>query len=154
MGIVKTNPMKLQGPWNEGYVLDYHTISSVWTGDPYRYDTKRTELGERVYGLKYGGANILITDVVDTVEAFIGTWKPAIDSLVPAPPSKSRAFQPVVEIVREIAARLGLPPCEDAVVKVNETPQMKNIGQWSEREKLLQVAIQEGPETLRVSLFC
>jgi hypothetical protein len=71
MAIVKINPMRLPGPWADGRVLDFHTVSSTWTGDPYHYDTKRTELGDRVYRLKYGGASGLITDVVDTAEMFV-----------------------------------------------------------------------------------
>jgi competence protein ComFC len=144
MAVVKINPKKLTGPWTDGYVLDYHTISSTWTGDPYHYDTKRTELGDRVYGLKYGGANNLIMDVVDTAEMFVKGWKPGVECVVSAPPSRNRNSQPVVEIAKELAARLGLPVCEGALVKAEMTPQMKNIGEWSEREKLLRTAIQAG----------
>lgn len=40
-------------PYVEGYALDYHTVSSTPTGDPcHRFDTKRTELGERLFRLK------------------------------------------------------------------------------------------------------
>ncbi|MGH9740206.1 MAG: hypothetical protein ACRD4Q_16475 [Candidatus Acidiferrales bacterium] len=54
MTAVKTNPMRLaSGPWVDGFVLDYHTISSTPTGDPYyRFDTKRTPLGELLYQTK------------------------------------------------------------------------------------------------------
>jgi predicted amidophosphoribosyltransferase len=122
MAVVKINPMKLPGPWTDGRVLDFHTVSSAWTGDPYHYDTKRTELGDRVYGLKYGGASGLLTDVVDTAEMFAKDWKPKVEYVVPAPPSRSRNSQPVVEIAKELASRLSLPVCEDALVKVETTP--------------------------------
>jgi hypothetical protein len=110
-------------PWVEGYVLDYHAVSSTPTGDPYyRFDTKRTDLGERLYQLKYraGGATAL-TDIVDTAEQFLQGWKPPIDSILPAPPSRNRATQPAVEIARQLAVRLGLAMCENAVVKVSST---------------------------------
>jgi len=57
MAAAKINPMKLAAqPWTEGYVLDYHTVSSTPTGDPYyRFDTKRTEPGELLFRLKYRG---------------------------------------------------------------------------------------------------
>lgn len=145
MAVVKINPMKLSGPWADGRVLDFHTISSTWTGDPYRYDTTRTELGERVYRLKYGGANTAITDIVDTAQTFVNECKPEVECVVASPPSQDLKSQPAVEIARELAARLGIPLVENAVVKAEQTLQMKNIRDWSERAKLLQNAIQAGP---------
>src|SRR5271169_4835676 len=105
MAIVKPNPIKLPAiPWVEGYVLDYHTVSSTPTGDPYyRFDTKRTELGELLFRMKYrGGGDAVLADIVDTASQFIGSWKPPIDCIVPAPPSTARKAQPVVEIARAL----------------------------------------------------
>jgi hypothetical protein len=54
------DPRKIAGPWTEGFTLDWHIESSVPTGGltpgghP-EFNTKRTELGELVYQLKYGG---------------------------------------------------------------------------------------------------
>ncbi len=147
MAVVKISPMKLPAtPWVEGYVLDYHTISSTPTGDPYyRFDTKRTELGELLYRLKYrAGGSGVVTDIVDTVEQFVREWKPPIDCVVSAPPSLPRPTQPVVELARVLAMRLGLPVCENVVIKVKATLQMKNIDDWSERQRVLQEAIQRG----------
>jgi len=147
MAVVSTKPMKLAPPpWVEGYVLDYHTISSTPTGDPYyRFDTKRTDLGERLYRMKYrsGGPEVL-ADIIDTAADFVSSWRPAIDCVVPSPPSQARKTQPAVEIARELAARLGLPIFTEAVVKVKATPQMKNIDDWTERQKVLADAMRLG----------
>lgn len=145
--VVKVSPMKLPPrPWVEGYVLDYHTVSSTPTGDPYyRFDTKRTELGELLFRLKYrAGGSVVVTDIVDTAEQFVGGWKPPIDCVVPAPPSVTRKTQPAVEVARELAARLRLSVFEDAVAKVKTTPQMKNIDDWTERQRVLAEAVQAG----------
>jgi len=152
MAVIKFNPMKLAPtPWVEGYVLDYHTISSTPTGDPYyRFDTKRTELGELLFRLKYraaGSANV--TDIADTAEQFIRGWKPPIECVVPAPPSLTRRTQPAVEVARELAARLQLPLFENAVVKVKTTLQMKNIDDWAERQRVLAEAVQSGKDDLK-----
>ena len=52
-----TNPIKIFGAWHQGYVLDYHTLSSDFIGhDEFgnpMFDTKRTETGELLYQLKY-----------------------------------------------------------------------------------------------------
>ena len=144
---VNISPMKLAPrPWVEGYVLDYHTVSSIPTGDPYyRFDTKRTALGELLFLLKYRlGGSTVIADIVDTAVKFIGEWKPTVDCIVPTPPSLTRKTQPVVELAREIATRLGFPVFEDAVIKVKVTPSMKNIDDWSERQRVLAEAVQVG----------
>lgn len=152
MPILPIKPMKLPPkPWVEGYVLDYHTVSSTPTGDPYyRFDTKRTELGERVFQLKYrsGGAPVL-ADIVDMAENFLREWKPPVECVVPAPASLNRKSQPVVEIARELANRLKLPIYEGAVKKVKPTPQMKNIDDWAERQSLLREAVQAGDADVR-----
>ena len=175
---VPINPTRITGPWTDGYVLDRHTISSTPTGDPiYRFDTKRTELGELLYQFKYGGkpqpgaydpfaphpvpsalqgpmdsAKIdLMQGIVDTVHDFLekrcATW-PSFDCIVPAPPSLKREVQPVVAIARELAARLGLPLCENAVVKAKPTSQMKNVDK-ADRPRVLSEAIQKGPADVR-----
>lgn len=152
MAVVKTSPMKLPAdPWVEGYVLDYHTVSSTPTGDPYyRFDTKRTELGELLYRAKYRGApGSVIADIADTVAEFIGNWKPTIDCIVTAPHSVSRKTQPLVEIARGVADRVGLQLSLNALTKVKETVQMKNVDDWSERKKLLAEAIQIGGAPIR-----
>jgi len=152
MAVVNTNPMKLPPkPWVEGYVLDYHTVSSTPTGDPYyRFDTKRTELGELLFRLKYrtGGSDV-VADIVDTAEQFVGGWKPPIDCVVPAPASLTRKTQPAVEVARGLAARLCIPMFEDAIVKVKTTPQMKNIDDWSERQRVLAEAVQAGQNDVK-----
>ncbi len=144
-------PMPIKGPWVEGYVLDYHTISSTPTGDPYyRFDTKRTELGDLLYRLKYRSDQSGFLAIVDTAQDFIRSrWQP-FDCIVAAPPSvATRKTQPVVELARELGARLGIPVSEDALLKVKVTPQMKNIDDWFERQKVLEEAIQKGAGNVR-----
>lgn len=152
MPVVSIRPMKLASkPWVEGYVLDYHTVSSTPTGDPYyRFDTKRTELGERVFRLKYrSGGPFVLADITDTADNFIREWKPPVECIVPAPASLNRKSQPVIEIARELANRLKLPIYEGAVKKVKATPQMKNIDDWAERQAVLKEAVQAGDADVR-----
>ena len=57
MPVVKIDPMRLPGPWAEGYVLERrHTLSSGFLGyDSFgnpQFDTKRSDLGELVFRLK------------------------------------------------------------------------------------------------------
>jgi competence protein ComFC len=152
MAAVKIKPMKLApSPWVDGWVLDYHTISSTPTGDPYfRFDTKRTELGELLFRLKYraGGSEVL-TDIADTAMKFLDGWKPPVDCVVATPPSVARQTQPAAAIARELALRLQIPLMESAVVKTKPTPQMKNVDDWTERQRLLAEAIQLGGDEVK-----
>lgn len=150
MTAVKCNPMKLSGPWTAGFVLDYHSVSATPTGDPYHpFDVKRTDLGELLYRFKYAGDNKVFADIVDTAEEYLRKWKPQVDCIVAAPPSFKRKTQPVVELARELAARLKIEFCRDALRKIKETPSMKNIADWFERQKVLAEAVQPGKSDVR-----
>ena len=146
---VKINPQKIPGPWTSGYSLDRHVESSVPTGGltPGGYtefDTKRTELGELVYRLKYGGKKENISEIAEAVLEFVrGGWGDSFDAVVPAPPSVTRSAQPLIEIARAVAEGLRLPLKADAVAKVKTTTQMKNVP-ISGRPDLLRDAIQKG----------
>jgi predicted amidophosphoribosyltransferase len=150
---VNIDPVKIAGPWTEGFSLDRHVQSAVpigySPGGHLQFETKRTALGELVYQLKYGGKKDAVAAIADVVEEFVrGRWGDEFDVVVPAPPSIVRAFQPLVEIARALATGLAVPLCEDVVKKVKVTPQMKNLD-VRERERLLQVAIQNGPGDVR-----
>ncbi len=142
--------MKLIGPWAAGYVLDYHSVTAVPTGDPYHpFEMKYTELGGRLYRFKYRNDVSALPDILDTVENFFRGLYITIDCVVPAPPSMGRASQPVVQLARELAKRLALPVLEAAVIKVKETPSMKNIPDWLERQKVLGDAVQPGSDNVK-----
>ncbi len=52
--------MQVHGNWDLGYVLDWHTQNSTFIGeDEYgkpKFETIRTEIGEKLYQLKYRSA--------------------------------------------------------------------------------------------------
>ncbi|HXZ08145.1 MAG TPA: hypothetical protein VEI25_08815 [Paraburkholderia sp.] len=78
--------------------------------------------------------------IAETAVKFIQGWAPQFDLIVPVPPSRKRAFQPVIEIAKAIGARLSKPVNETAVKKIKDTPELKNIFDYQERRKLLQGA--------------
>jgi competence protein ComFC len=152
MAAVRINPIKLQGPWAEGYVLDLHSISSTflgYDGSVPRFDTKYTELGDLVYRFKYRSDSAALPAIVDTVEQFIRESKWEFDCIVAAPPSIGRKSQPVAEIAQELSSRLGVPVCDNAVVKVKTTPPMKNIEFPAERATMLRDAFRGEPDKTR-----
>jgi hypothetical protein len=72
----KIDPLRLQGPWTDGYVLErQHTLSSEFLGyDSFghaRFDTKRSELGELVYLLKNRSDRATVGPLAETAAAFV-----------------------------------------------------------------------------------
>jgi competence protein ComFC len=148
LAIVKTSPMRILGRWNEAFALDYHSIRSVPTGDLFRrFDTLRTDLGERLFRLKYRKDPAMLDDIIDTMDDFFGRWKPAVDCICTSPPSVGRAEQPVDVIAERFSKRVGLPIIGGATQKIKVTPQMKNVA-LTDRKPLLTVAVIAGPESV------
>ena len=148
MTVVKSNPMKLPGPWVEGYTLDLYSISSIFLGydGPIpRFDTKYTEVGELVNRLKYRGDSAALPSLIDTAEQFVKGLNWTFDCVVPVPPSITRKSQPVAEIARELASRFGVPVCDNAVIKTKATPPMKAIDFPVDRANMLHNAFRAEP---------
>lgn len=93
--MININPTKLKGPWKDGFALDQHTVSSIFLG--YNefghevFDTKRSEIGQLLYNLKYRGDRSSTDLIAKIVSKFIKEdWGIAnvIDAIVPVPPLK------------------------------------------------------------------
>lgn len=148
------HPITLQGPWQAGYALDYQIVSSTFLGyNDYGhpiFDTKRTELGELLYRLKYGADKSVVDEIVEAAAHFVeSTWKPRLSIIVPVPPShEGRREQPVFILADALGKRLGIPVRRDAVIKQKKTPQLKNIYDYKERLKALDGAFAADPSVV------
>jgi len=95
--MVEINPKRITGCWTEGFALDFHTLSSEYIGDDEyghpQFDTKRSEIGELLYRLKYRKDNSVLDDIITTVSQFIKSINWTVDLIVCVPPSrKGRKF--------------------------------------------------------------
>ncbi len=154
--MVAINPIELSGNWTQGYALDIHTIDSTFIGyDEYGhevFDTKRSEIGELLYRLKYKSDKTALDEIIDTVANFLeNRWKivDAIAAIIPVPPSKNRAFQPVLEITKSLSSRLRIPFHDDVLVKTKETPELKDVYEYEKRMELLKNAFDVGSDVLK-----
>lgn len=143
--MIAIHPREIRGSWDQGYVLDVHTISSTMIGynefgHP-EFDTLRSELGEMVYRLKYKGDKSVIAPIVETIAAFVKNWRIHPDAVVPMPPSKQRSFQPVLAIAGELARSINLPLHTDCIKKTKATDQMKDLGDFAARAAALEAAL-------------
>jgi hypothetical protein len=66
--MVEINPKPITGNWTEGFALDFHTLSSEYIGDDEyghpQFDTKRSDVGELLYRLKYGKDKSVLGDII------------------------------------------------------------------------------------------
>ena len=137
-------PMRIPGRWREGYALDYHIVSSLYLGDDEyghpQFETKRTELGELLYRLKYQSDPSVIGEIVEAAALFYESWQPDADAIVPVPASRTRPAQPVMLLCKALAERLGLLFAPDWLRKVREVPELKDVHEFDERIRLLEGA--------------
>jgi len=144
-------PMRIPGRWREGYVLDYHSLGSTYLGDDEyghpMFDTKRSDVGELLYRLKYRSDGSVLEDLVDTASGFIRSWNPGVNILIPVPPSRARSQQPVHLISEALGRKMGIRVEPSAVWRVKESPELKNVYDYDERLRLL-----EGAHRIEVSV--
>lgn len=129
---MEIHPQKLHGSWDEGWALDIHTLSSEYVyDDPFGnpiFDTRRSDMGELVYQLKYRGhfgAAKRIAGVAHDFLSNVGLLE-KIDLILPAPPTKTRSIQPAFVITEGIAELAGIAYVNDALVKKSDQ-EAKNI---------------------------
>jgi competence protein ComFC len=139
--MVSIRPMRIPGRWRAGYVLDYHTLSSSYLGDDEyghpMFDTKRSEVGELLYRLKYRSDKSALDELVEVTAGFVRDWNPGVTILIPVPPSRARAEQPVHLIAERLSTTIGIPVHRDCVIRVKETPELKDVYAYDERLRLL-----------------
>lgn len=140
--MVAVQPMRIPGRWREGYVLAFHTLSSTYLGDDEfghpQFDTRRSEVGELLYQLKYQGNQAVVGELVETAARFVeSSWKPGMTTVVAVPPSRARASQPVLVFAEGLAKRLNVTFARDGVVRTREVPELKNVFDYEERLRIL-----------------
>lgn len=125
-----TNLQKIKGNWDLGYSLDKHVISSVYIGDNEygkpQFDTKRSEMGDALYQLKYKFDNTKSLPIAQQmVNSLSSLFKPSF--IIPMPASKARKIQPVTEIAKHISVLMNIPYIENILVKKASGIQLKDI---------------------------
>lgn len=132
--------IEIKGNWKNGLAFDVHTLSSTYLGvDEFghdRWDSKRSEMGELVYQLKYKGKRANIDKIVNLISKKIKGLE-TFDAIIPVPPTnKYRAIQPVMEIAKELGRRKRVKVL-DVLVKEKTDKEIKNVNDPDERKALL-----------------
>lgn len=151
--MAKYQARKLKGPWRDGYALDLHTISSVMIGhNEYghpEFDTTYSEVGGLMHRLKYRSDKTALSELVETAVSFIRSWGIEFTAIVPVPPTKVyRTFQPVLALATELANVFKAPLLKSAIRKAKQIPELKNLYDADERQKLLKGAFEGNPDVM------
>jgi competence protein ComFC len=138
--MVAINPRKISGKWTSGYALDLHTLSSTHLGVNEHghdvFDTKRSEVGELLYRLKYRGDQEAAKEIVEAAASVLRPSRAKFDLIVPVPPSGVRPVQPVTILANGIGAALGLP-VEDCIAATRPATPLKGVMGPERRNELL-----------------
>lgn len=113
------------------------------------FDTKRTEVGELLYQLKYRRNLETLDALVAATIAFVQSWPIVPNALISVPPTRTRRFQPVFEIALRLAEALGMPLHNDFVRKIRNTAELKNVFEYNERIRLLENAYRVRDQSLQ-----
>ena len=140
--MTQVNPRKIDGPWADGRVLDLHSSGSEFLGydelGHEQFDTRRTEVGELLYRLKYRSDVSALEEIGAVAEKFIRSWGVTFDVIVPVPPTRARRVQPLHQIADDLARRFRVPVIKAVSKKAAGTAELKNLREYHEREAVLQ----------------
>lgn len=138
---MKTNLKKLEGSWNLGFALDKHTISSTYTGvDEYghsTFDTRRTEVGESLFQLKFRQDANQIDPLAQQLADSIYPKFENVGLIIPMPATTQRQIQPVTLLAKELAEMVGLSSFDNILTKNPEGQQLKNLNGKAEKLEAL-----------------
>lgn len=138
---MEVNVQRINGNWDLGFSLDKHVLSSTYIGDNQwghpEFDTTRSEIGEALFQLKYRSDFNQVTSIANQLSTSLSKYFSSASLVIPMPPSKQRARQPVIEIARVVAKNMGIPCNENLLQKTQDTPQMKDIQDREDKVKTL-----------------
>jgi len=125
--------IQLSGSWGKGFAFDMHTISSDMIGQYPNgkpiFDTKRTEVGDLLYKLKYNQDISALTKIINLLrqnERFVEFIK-EIEVILPIPPSnKARKIQPVLLVAQKLSEEFNKELNVNVLDSTNNE-QIKNI---------------------------
>lgn len=149
-------PIRLPGRWRYGFALDYHTVSSAYLGDDEyghpMFDTRRSDLGEPLYRLKYRSDASVLDEIVQVAARFYRSWNPGAAVIVPVPPSRStRPQQPVSMIAAALGGQLSITVEPNAIIRTREVPELKDIYAYDDRLRALEGAHSVAVDALAIT---
>jgi len=134
---MKVSLRQVQGPWDAGWVLDKHTLSSQYIGDDAyghaRFETTRTEVGEATYQLKYRQDWSQVQPLAQAIADHIFPKLADVGFILPMPASSARPRQPVAEVATTLGQIVGKPVFLDTLRKAGNGKSLKDLNTKEEK---------------------
>ena len=128
---MKVSLRNIYGPWDQGWVLDKHTITSTYIGDDQyghpRFKTVRSEVGEATYQLKYHQDWKKVKPLARSLADNIYPKFKSVGFIVPMPASTARERQPVTEIAEALGVLVKKPVFTDLLRKARHGKSLKDL---------------------------
>lgn len=128
---MKVSLRHIEGPWDDGWVLDKHSLHSVYIGDDEfghpRYDTTRTEVGEATFQLKYRNDWTQVKPLAQAIAEHAYPKLGKVGFIVPMPASKQRPRQPVAEVAMELGRLVDVPVFDNLLLKAANGKSLKDL---------------------------
>lgn len=128
---------EIRGIWDQGWVLDKHSVGSVCVGNNQYghpiFETTRTEVGEANFQLKYRND---WTQTKPLAQAIADNIYPKLNNvgfIVPMPASNQRPRQPVTELAEELSAIVNKPMFQNLLTKSPTGTSIKNLNSKEEK---------------------
>ena len=128
--------IKVNGLWDEGFIIDRYVESSEYIGDDVfghpQFNTTYTPIGKLLHSLKYNGHLDTSEFIAEKCVDFLNNWlsDKKVDIILPTPPTIERISQPVYMIAEAISSKMHIPYAEDVLKKTSNIP-AKNIDKSS-----------------------
>ena len=137
--LVKINPVKLVGNWEEGYALDYSAEKMEYLrenifGYP-SFDIESTEIGKSLFEFKELDDISKGWEIAGVIVNFLKTeWNilDKIDGIISAPTSKNLSSDPLYKLVKMIGLKLKIPFSTNFFSKLSP----EEIRKLSDEEKM------------------
>lgn len=137
---MRVNVKALQGRFDRGYALDKHSLLSTPRGhDAFghlQWNTRRSEVGEALYQLKYRSQHQHVMPLAQAVQSHILPLLPDFRLIVPMPASTLRTRQPVVALAHALATLACKPVCRLLSKSVGKYP-LKDLSRRADKDAAL-----------------
>lgn len=128
---------QVQGPWDAGWVLDKHSLSSQCIGQNAfghpMFETIRTEIGEATYQLKYKHDWSQVQPLAQAIADHIFPKLNDVGFILPMPASAIRQRQPVKEVADALGKIVGKPVFNDTLRKAANGKSLKDLNTKDEK---------------------
>lgn len=134
---MKVSLKQINGPWDQGWVLDKHMVSSTFLGNDDRgnpcFDNQRTEIGQATYQLKYQKDWTQVGPLAQAVATNVFPMLDQVGFVLPMPASNIRQRQPVTEVALELGRIVGRPVFSDLLRKATTGKSLKDLHSKAEK---------------------